>query len=80
MKFYEGKFITNFYHDKMPKKVSHYICLSVVLIGSVFEIVKTIILQCFQKNANIISKKKVTRHITEDVETSSDDSDESDEE
>ena len=47
MKFYEGKFITNFYHDKMPKKVSHYICLSVVLIGSVFQIVKTIILKCF---------------------------------
>ena len=54
--------------------------LSVILIDPVSEIVKTIILKCFQKNINKISKKKVTRHITEDAETSSDDSDESDEE
>ena len=50
------------------------------MIDPVSEIVKTIILKCFQKNINKISKKKVTRHITEDAETSSDDSDESDEE
>ena len=36
MKYYEGKLITNFLDNKMPKQGSHCICLSVILPHSVF--------------------------------------------
>ena len=39
-KSYERRFNKNFQNDKMPKKYSHYICLSVVLIESVFKMIK----------------------------------------
>ena len=44
IKFYEGKINTNFHEDKVPKEGSRYICLSVILIDSVF---RTIIFKCF---------------------------------
>ena len=47
IKSYEEKINTNFQSNKVPKKDSQYICLSVILIDSVFERVKTIILKCF---------------------------------
>ena len=37
IKFYKGKINTNFHHDKIPKKGSQCICLSVILIDSVFK-------------------------------------------
>lgn len=37
---HEGKVYTNFYNDKTPKEGSHFIYLSVVLIDSVFKMVK----------------------------------------
>ena len=57
IKSYEGKISTNFHGDKIPKEGSQYICLSVVLTDSIFK-VKTIILKYFQKNVNILLKKK----------------------
>ena len=36
IKSYKGKVNTNFHGDKTPKQGSQYICLSVILIDSVF--------------------------------------------
>ena len=41
MKYYEGKSNTNFDCDKVPKEGSQCICVSVILIDSVFRIGKT---------------------------------------
>ena len=71
---YEGKINTTFHNYKVPKEDSHCNCLSVILIG--LKMGKNIIFKCFQKNVNTLSQK-MTRHITEDLEFSSD-SDESD--
>ena len=46
-KSYEGKVDTNFHDDRMPKEISHLICLSATLTDSVLECVKTNILQSF---------------------------------
>ena len=37
VKSYDGKINTNFRNDKIPKEGSHCICLSVILIDSVFK-------------------------------------------
>ena len=42
--------------------------------------IKSIINNCSEKNANTLENKKVIRYITDDLKNSSDDSDESDEE
>ena len=36
LKFYNGKINTNFHNNKIPKEGSQFICLSVILIDSVF--------------------------------------------
>ena len=38
IKFYNGKINTNFHNNKIPKKGLQCICLSVVLIDSVFRV------------------------------------------
>ena len=52
IKSYNGKINTNFHDNKIPKEGSQYICLSVILIESVF-----IIHSFFMKNINILLKK-----------------------
>ena len=47
IKSYEGKINTTIYGDKVSKEDSRCIYLSVVLIDSVLEQVKSIILKCF---------------------------------
>ena len=58
----------------MPKECSHYICLSVILIDSVFKMGKNYCpLKCFYKNVDKLSKKnKIPIYITDDIETSDD--------
>ena len=48
-KYYNGKINTNFHNNKIPRKGSQFICLSVILVDSVsvFGTGKTIILKCF---------------------------------
>ena len=71
---------SNFHNDKMSKEDSHCICLSVILIDSVFEMGTKYYPQVFSEECKyIVKEKKVTRYITEDLEISSDESDESDE-
>ena len=47
IKSYNGKISTNFHNNKIPKEDSQFICLSVILIDSVFRTDKIIILKCF---------------------------------
>ena len=48
-----GKINTNF-HNVVSIEGSHHICLSVTLIDSVFQMVKTIIHKYFWKSANLL--------------------------
>ena len=56
---YESKTKTNFHNYKISKEGSHCVCLSIILIESVLKQVKTIILKYFQKNVNILLKKRI---------------------
>lgn len=70
----------NFHNDKMPKEVSHCICLSLVLTGSILKMSKSYYPQLLLEEFKyIVKERKVTRHITEDLEYSDDDLDISDE-
>ena len=65
----------------MPKEGSHCICLSKILIESVFKIGKSYYPQMpLEKCSYIAKEKKMPKYITDNVEISSDDSDESNEE
>ena len=44
-KSYEGKINTNSHDERIPKESSHYICLFLILIDSVFKIGKNCYLQ-----------------------------------
>ena len=73
MKSYERKISRNFHDDGIPKQGSHCICLSVILIGFVSKIGKNYYFQVFLEDCKYIVKgKKLVRHITNDLETSSD--------
>ena len=47
IKSYNGKVNTNFHNNKIPNEGSQFICLSVILINSVFKKVKIFIFKCF---------------------------------
>ena len=49
VKSYNGKINKNFHNNKIPKEGSQFICLSVVLIDSVFRAVKNCYRQVFLK-------------------------------
>ena len=70
------------FHDKEILKVgSNYTCLAVILIDFILRKEKIYYPQMFLKECKYFEKEKmVNRHITEDLEISSDDLDESDEE
>ena len=59
IKLNNGKINSNFHSNKIPKDDLQYVCLSVQFcLKLVLEQVKTIILKCFQRNVNILLKKK----------------------
>ena len=58
IKSYEGKINTNFHTDKIPKEGPQCICLSIILIRSVFRTGKNYYPQVFQKNVNMLLNKK----------------------
>ena len=64
---------------KFPKEDSNLTCLTVISFNSVLKKDGNYYPQVFLKAFKYI-KKKVTRHIIEDLESSSDDSDDSDKE
>ena len=58
VKPYNGKINTNFHNNKIPKEGCQCICLSVILLNSVFRTVKKYYRQAFQKNVNLLLKKE----------------------
>ena len=73
----------SFHNVEMPKKGFHSICLLAILIDKVFKMgnyLKLLSSNIFEECKYIFKEKEVTRHVTEDQECFSDNSDESDEE
>ena len=58
IKSYEGKINTNFHNDKMPKEGFHCICLSVVLIDSVFKMGEKCYPLLFLEDCSYIVQRK----------------------
>ena len=58
IKSYEGKISTSFHDDGIPKESSHCICLSVIMIDSVFKIVKNYYAQFFLEDCKYIVKRR----------------------
>ena len=76
------KIKTNFHNNKTPKEGSQFICLSVILIDSVFRKVKSydpkVVLE---ESKYVIKETKIPKHIIGNIEISSDfDKENSDEE
>ena len=57
MKSYNGKVIPNFQNNKISKEGSQSICLSVILIDSVFRTAKNYYLQVFLEECELVIKK-----------------------
>ena len=75
IKSYEEKINANFQIFKVPKKGSQYICLSVILIDSVFRTGKNYYPQVFLEECKYVVKvKKLAKYIIKDTEISSDQS------
>ena len=74
-----GKINTNFHNNKIPKECSQRICLSVILIVSVFRTGEDYYPEVFVEECKYaVKEKKMSEYITDDIETSSDDSDRED--
>ena len=58
IKSYNGKISTSFYKNKIPKEGSQFICLSVILIDSVFRTGKSYYLQMFLEECKYIVKEE----------------------
>ena len=71
-----GDEVTDFYDKEIPKVDSNHICLTVISLDSVLKKDKNYYPQVFLKECKYI-KKNLIRHITDDLESSSDDSDDS---
>ena len=69
----KGKISSNFYDNKLPKEGSQCICLSVILIDSVFGIGKKYYTQVFSEEYRYVAKeKKMPKYIDEGVDIYSD--------
>ena len=72
IKSYNGKVNTNFHDNEIPKG-SQFLCLSVILIDSVFRTGKNYYLQVFSEECNYVAKeKKMPEYIYDELEISSD--------
>ena len=72
IKAYNGKINTNFHNNKMPKEGSQFICLSVILIDSIFRTDKNYYPQVFLEECKyVVKEKKMPEYITDDIEISS---------
>ena len=74
-----GDEVTYFYDNKNSKADSNHTCLAVIWLDSALKKDENYYPQVFLKGCKYI-EKKVVRHIINDLESSSDDSDDSDEE
>ena len=66
--FYNGKVNTNFHNNKIPKEGSKFICLSVILIDSVFRTSKNYYPQVFLEECKyVVWEKKNPKYIIDDM-------------
>ena len=73
IKSYNGKINTNFHNNRIPKEGSQCICLSVILIDSVFRTGKNYYLQMFLEECKyVVREKKISKYIINGIESSSD--------
>ena len=73
MKSYNGKINTNFHNNKIRKEGSQLICLSVILIDSLFRTGESYYPQVFlEEYKYVIKAKKIPKYISDDIEISSD--------
>ena len=64
------KINTNFYDNEIPKEGSKFICLSVILIDSVFRTSKNYYPQVFLEECQYVFKgKEIPKYIIDDIET-----------
>ena len=82
IKSYNGKLNTNFHNNKIPKEGSKFICLSVILVDSVFRTGKNYYPQVFLEECKyVVKEKKMPEYITDNTKIYSDfDRQDSDEE
>ena len=74
-----GNEVTDFNYEKIPKMDSNHACLAVISLDSALKKKEICYPKVFLKEYNYI-EKKIVRHIIDDLERFSDDSDNSDEE
>ena len=73
IKSYNGKINTNFHNNKIPKEGSQCICLSVILINSVFRTSKNYYPEIFLEECKYVVKwKNMSKYIIDDMEIFSD--------
>ena len=73
MKSYNGKSKINFHNNKIPREGPQFICLSVILIDSVFRAGKNYLPQVFLEQCKyVVKEKKILKYIIDDIKISSD--------
>ena len=73
LKFYNEKINTNSHYNEIPKEGPQFICLSVILIDSVFRTGKNYYPQVFFEECKFVVKEKnMPEYITDDIQISSD--------
>ena len=72
IKSYNGKINTNFHNNKIPKEDFQCICLSVILIDSIFRKGNNYYPQVFLEECNyVVKEKKISKYIFDDIDISS---------
>ena len=66
-KFYNGKINTNFHNNEIPRQGSQFICLSVILIDSVFRVGKNYYQVLLGECKYVIKEKKIPKYIIDDI-------------
>ena len=70
---YNGKIDKNFHNNKIPKEGSQFLCLSVILIDTVFRTSKNYYPHIFLEECKyVVKEKKMSKYITDDIGISSD--------
>ena len=67
IKSYNGKINTDFYNNKIPKECPQFICLSVILIDSVFRTGKNYYPQVFLEECKYFVKEEIFLNISSDI-------------
>ena len=65
IKSYKIKINTNFHNNKIPKEGSQCICMSVILINSVFRIDYSLV--HLEECKHVVKEKKMSNYINDDI-------------